>query len=380
MGPLAGIKVIEMVGIGPGPLCAMLLADMGAEVIRIDRPGGESRSGRSAGLLGRNRKSVIVDLKNPAGIATVLRLTKRADALLEGFRPGVMERLGLGPDECLMRNPGLVYGRITGWGQDGPLAQSAGHDINYIALSGALHAIGEKGGRPLAPLNLLGDFAGGAMFLAFGMVCALLEARQSGMGQVIDSSMVEGTAVLTTLFYAMHQAGTWNDERGTNGVDGASHFYNTYETQDGKWIAVGAMESQFYATLVSKIGADPELFKEQNQPDKWPQLKAELARIFKSRTREQWQALLEGGDACFSPVLSLAEAPAHPHNRARGAFIEVEGTVQPAPAPRFSRTRPEVKHGPRPPGTDTVEVLQAWDFSRDEIRALESTGAVVARR
>ena len=292
----------------------------------------------------------------------------------------MMERLGLGPDECLMRNPGLVYGRITGWGQDGPLAQSAGHDINYIALSGALHAIGEKGGRPLAPLNLLGDFAGGAMFLAFGMVCALLEARQSGMGQVIDSSMVEGTAVLTTLFYAMHQAGTWNDERGTNGVDGASHFYNTYETQDGKWIAVGAMESQFYATLVSKIGADPELFKEQNQPDKWPQLKAELARIFKSRTREQWQALLEGGDACFSPVLSLAEAPAHPHNRARGAFIEVEGTVQPAPAPRFSRTRPEVKHGPRPPGTDTVEVLQAWDFSRDEIRALESTGAVVARR
>ena len=380
MGPLAGEKVIEMVGIGPGPLSAMLLADMGAEVIRIDRPGGDQRVARSAALLGRNRKSVVVDLKNPSGIETVLRLMERADALMEGFRPGVMERLGLGPGECLKRNSRLVYGRITGWGQDGPLAMSAGHDINYIALAGALHAIGEKGGKPLAPLNLLGDFAGGGMFLAFGMVCALLEARQSGLGQVIDCSMVEGTALLTTLFFAMHQAGLWKDERGSNGVDGASHFYNTYETQDGKWIAIGAMEPQFYAALIAKIGADPQRFARQNQPDTWPELKAELARIFKTRTRAQWQDLLEGSDACFAPVLSLAEAPGHPHNRARGSFIEVDGTVQPAPAPRFSRTAPEVKHGPRPAGADTEEVLHAWGFGSDEIRDLESAGAVLVRR
>lgn len=380
MGPLAGVKVIEMVGIGPGPLCAMLLADLGAEVIRVDRPGGDQRIARSAALLGRNRKSIIVDLKKPGGVETVLRLLERADALLEGFRPGVMERLGLGPDTCLKRNSRLIYGRMTGWGQDGPLALSPGHDINYIALSGALHAIGEKGGRPIAPLNLLGDFAGGAMFLALGIVCALLEARQTGLGQVIDCSMVEGTAVLTTLFFAMQQAGLWKDERGTNGLDGGSHFYNTYETQDGKWIAIGAMEPQFYATLIEKIGADPQLLALQNQPDKWPALKAELARIFRSRTREQWQEILEGSDACFSPILSLAEAPLHAHNRARGSFIEVDGMVQPAPAPRFSRTPQEVRHGSRLPGADTVAVLQAWDFGNDEILNLESTGAVVARR
>ena len=378
MGPLHGIKVIEMVGLGPGPLCAMMLADMGAEVIRVDRPGGNMFSGARADLLGRNRKSIAVDLKHPDGVATVLRLVARADALLEGFRPGVMERLGLGPDLCLARNRKLIYGRMTGWGQDGPLAQAAGHDINYIALAGALHGIGEKGGKPIPPLNLVGDFGGGGMFLAFGMVCGLLEAQKSGQGQVIDCSMVEGSAVLMGMFYAMHQAGMWKDERGSNMLDGASHYYNTYETADGKWVSVGAMEPQFYATLVRETGADPQLFKNQHDAQAWPQLKAELARIFKTRTRDEWCALLEGGDACFAPVLSLAEAPHHPHNVARGSFIEVDGMLHPAPAPRFSRTRPQVKHGPRPVGADTDQVLADWGFEAAQIARLKTSGAVSA--
>ena len=375
MGPLAGIKVIEMVGLGPGPLCAMLLADMGAEVIRVDRPGGNMFSGE-ADPLGRNRRSLAVDLKHPDGVGTVLRLVEQADALIEGFRPGVMERLGLGPDACLARNQKLVYGRMTGWGQTGPMAQGAGHDINYIALAGALHAIGEQGGRPIPPLNLVGDFGGGGMFLAFGIVCALLEARSSGLGQVIDCSMVEGSAVLMSMFYAMHQAGMWKDERGSNMLDGASHYYNTYETADGKWVSVGAMEPQFYATLIRDTGADPELFRNQHDARAWPQLKTELARIFKTKTRDEWCALLEGGDACFAPVLSLAETPQHPHNVARGSFVEVDGRLQPAPAPRFSRTPPQIRHGARAVGADSEQILAGWGFGADEIARLKAGGAV----
>ena len=380
MGPLKGIKVIEMVGLGPGPLCAMMLADMGAEVIRIDRPGGNLFSGRSADLLGRNRKSVAVDLKKPEGVETVLRLVEQADALLEGFRPGVMERLGLGPDDCLARNPKLIYGRMTGWGQDGPMAQGAGHDINYIALAGALHAIGEAGGKPIPPLNLVGDFGGGGMFLAFGMVCGLLETQKSGQGQVIDCSMVEGTAVLMGMFYAMHQSGMWKDERGSNMLDGASHYYNTYETQDGKWISVGSMEPQFYAELVKLSGANPELFAKQHDASRWPQCKEELARIFKTKTRDEWNDIMEGGDVCYAPVLSLAEAPHHPHNVARETFIEMDGMTQPAPAPKFSRTKPEVQHGPLPAGSNTEEVLAAWGFSAAEIEKLKESGAVGAAK
>ncbi len=376
MGPLHGIKVIEMVGLGPGPLCAMLLADMGAEVIRVDRPGGNLFSGSRADLLGRNRRSLAVDLKHPDGLATVLSLVEQADALIEGFRPGVMERLGLGPDTCRLRNGRLVYGRMTGWGQDGPLAQAAGHDINYIALAGVLHAIGEKGGRPVPPLNLVGDFGGGGMFLAFGIVCALLEARQSGQGQVIDCSMVEGSAVLMGMFYAMQQAGRWQDERGSNMLDGASHFYGTYETADGKWVAVGAIEPQFYATLIRETGADPQLFENQHDADAWPRQRAELARIFKTRTRDAWCALLEGSDACFAPVLSLTEAPQHPHNVARGSFVEVDGMLHPAPAPRFSRTPAQLRHGPRPVGADSQAVLADWGFSAGQIDDLLRSGAV----
>ncbi|WP_372695375.1 CaiB/BaiF CoA transferase family protein [Immundisolibacter sp.] len=378
MGPLHGVEVIEMVGLGPGPLCAMLLADMGAEVIRVDRPGGNLFSGSKSDLLGRNRRSLAVDLKHPDGVATVLRLVERADALIEGFRPGVMERLGLGPDRCLARNGKLIYGRMTGWGQDGPLAQAAGHDINYIALAGVLHAIGEQGGRPVPPLNLVGDFGGGGMFLAFGIVCALLEAQRSGLGQVIDCSMVEGSAVLMGMFYAMQQAGRWQDERGRNMLDGASHFYGTYETADGKWVAVGAIEPQFYATLIRETDADPQLFENQHDADAWPRQRAELARIFRTKTRDAWCALLEGSDACFAPVLSLTEAPQHPHNVARGSFVEVDGMLHPGPAPRFSRTPAQVRHGPRPVGADSEAVLADWGFDAQQIRNLLRSGAVTA--
>lgn len=378
MGPLHGIKVIEMVGLGPGPLCAMLLADMGAEVIRIDRPGGSAFRSVGADFLGRNRRSLVVDLKHPDGVAAVLSLVEQADALIEGYRPGVMERLGLGPDTCRQRNRRLVYGRMTGWGQDGPLAQAAGHDINYIALAGVLHAIGEKGGRPVPPLNLVGDFGGGGMFLAFGIVCALLEARRSGQGQVIDCSMVEGSALLMGMFYALHQAGRWQDARGSNLLDGAAPYYTTYETADGKWVAVGAIEPQFYATLIRATGADPQLFENRHDPAAWPRQRAELARIFKTRTRDAWCALLEGSDACFAPVLSLAEAPQHPHNVARGSFIEVDGALHPAPAPRFSRTPAQVRHGPRPAGADSEAVLADWGFSAERIAQLLRRGAVTA--
>ena len=378
MGPLTGYKVIEMVGLGPGPFCAMMLADMGAEVIRVDKIGGNFLVSRPKDVLGRGRPSLAVNLKDPKGVETVLELVEQADALIEGFRPGVMERLGLGPDECLARNPKLVYGRMTGWGQEGPMAQAAGHDINYIALGGALHAIGRKGEKPVPPLNLVGDFGGGGMFLAYGIVCALLESQKSGEGQVVDAAMVDGTATLTGMFFSMQQTGMWNDERGTNMLDTGSHYYDTYETSDGKWISLGSMEPQFYAELLEKTGVDPALFTPQHDASKWDACRAELERVFKTKTRDQWCEIMEGTDVCFAPVLSLAEAPYHPHMEARNTFIDVDGIKQPAPAPRFSRTPGEVSHGTHPPGVDSVEVLSNWGFSAERIAALQTDGVIPA--
>jgi len=376
VGPLQGIRVIELAGIGPGPFCGMMLSDMGAEVVRIDRL---SRStNRPKDVLARNRRSIAVDLKHPKGIDTVLRLVASADGLFEGFRPGVTERLGLGPDVCLERNPKLVYGRMTGWGQEGPLAHAAGHDINYIALTGALHAIGRPGERPVPPLNLVGDFGGGGMLLAFGMVCGFLEAQRTGKGQVIDAAMVDGAAALMAMFYTFGAAGGFTDKRGTNLLDGGAHFYDTYETGDGRYICVGSIEPQFYALLVEKAGLDTKEFAAQMDAKRWPAYKETLTRVFKQKTQAQWCEIMEGTDVCFAPVLSVFEAPSHPHNRARGTFVEVDGVVQPAPAPRFSRTRPEIAHGARRPGEDTESVLVDYGFSNDEVRSLRSEGVIPA--
>ncbi len=376
MGPLSGFRIIELAGIGPGPFCGMMLSDMGAEVIRIDRPG--AAAGRTPDVLVRNRRSVAVDLKKPEGVETVLRLVETADALLEGFRPGVTERLGLGPDECLARNPKLVYGRMTGWGQDGPLAQAAGHDINYIGLSGALHAIGRPGEKPVPPLNLVGDFGGGGMLLAFGLVCGMLEAQKSGKGQVVDAAMVDGAATLMAMFFSMSAAGVFKDQRGTNMLDGGAHFYDTYETRDGKYVCIGSIEPQFYALLVEKAGLDKERFAPQMDASQWPDLKRELTEVFKSKTRDEWCGIMEGTDVCFAPVLSIFEAPDHPHNKARGTFVELDGVVQPAPAPRFSRTAPAISHSAPPPGRDSAAVLSACGFSDEEIAGLREKGVIPA--
>ena len=373
MGPLSGLRVIELAGIGPGPFCGMMLSDMGAEVIRVDRP-APARSSRPPDILARNRRSIVIDLKTPEGVDIVLRLCESADALFEGFRPGVTERLGLGPQQCMARNERLVYGRMTGWGQDGPLAQAAGHDINYIGLTGVLHAIGERGGKPVPPLNLIGDFGGGGMLLAFGLVCGILEARRSGKGQVIDAAMVDGSAALMAAFFSMGKYFT--DRRGTNMLDGGAHFYGTYETKDGKHVAVGAIEPQFYALLVEKSDVDPDRFRKQMDAGEWPGLKEDLAAAFKTRTRDEWCEIMEGTDVCFAPVLSMFEAPEHPHNKARATFVDVDGIVQPAPAPRFSRTRPGVSHGPRRPGEDSLAVLFDAGFSEIEIRALQEKRVV----
>ena len=339
MGPLAGIKVVELAGIGPGPMCAMLLADLGATVLRIDRPEpsdlGIARPLRYDLLL-RGRRSLALDLKRPEGKALALRLIERADALIEGFRPGVTERLGLGPDDCLARNPRLVYGRVTGWGQEGPLAHAAGHDINYIALVGALHAFGRRGQPPTPPLNLLGDFAGGALYLALGLVCGILEARRSGEGQVVDAAMVDGTASLMTAFHGMVAAGLGRHERGTNFNDTGAHFYEAYECADGRWISVAAIEGKFYAELLRRLDIDPATMPPQMDRERWPEAKTRLAALFKTRTREEWCSLLEGTDACFAPVLSLAEAAAHPHNKARGVYrLGPDGELEAPGAPRF---------------------------------------------
>jgi len=378
LGPLEGVKVVEIAGIGPGPFCAMMLADMGAEVVRIDR--AQSVTGlignASADLMNRGRRSVGVDLKNPEGVETVLRLVERADALIEGFRPGVTERLGIGPDVCLERNPKLVYGRMTGWGQDGPMAQAAGHDINYISLAGALEPIGRSGEPPLPPLNLVGDFGGGGLLLAYGIVCGVLAAQRSGVGQVVDAAMVDGAAVLMTFIHGLRAMGFWQDGRGTNLLDTGAWFYEVYETADHKYVSVGSLEPQFYAELLRLTGLDQEELPAQMDRESWSGMKQRLAQVFKAKTRDEWCEIMEGTDVCFAPVLSISEAPEHPHNRARGTFVEVEGVVQPGPAPRFSGTPAEIQGPPPLPGQHTEDVLLDWGFSSDEVGKLQQTGAV----
>src|SRR5215213_9253864 len=368
MGPLQGTKVVELAGIGPGPFCAMLLADLGAEVLAVDRPEAE-RPGWPA-LFGRGRQRVAVDLKHPDGPGLVLDLVAGAGALVEGFRPGVAERLGIGPEACLARNPRLVYGRVTGWGQDGPLAGAAGHDIDYIALAGALHPIGPAAGPPVPPLNLLGDFGGGGMLLALGVVAALLEAARSGQGQVVDAAMADGAALLTTQLHELLAAGLWTDRRGANLLDGAAPFYTVYETADGRHLAVGALEPQFWAELLERVGLATEALPGQHDRAGWPLLRGRLAAVFRTRTREEWCRLLEGTDACVAPVLSLLEAPAHPHNRARATFVDVGGSLQPAPAPRFSRTPCATPEPPPAPGKDDARALAAWGLDPEKLARL----------
>jgi alpha-methylacyl-CoA racemase len=379
-GPLTGLRIVELAGIGPGPFCAMVLADFGAEVVRVDRAdsvkGGDPASPPPL-VFNRGRRSVGVDLKHPDGVAAVLRMVDQADALVEGFRPGVTERLGLGPDVCLARNPRLVYGRMTGWGQDGPYAPTAGHDINYIALAGALHPIGRHGERPVPPLNLIGDFGGGGMLVALGICAALVEAGRSGRGQVIDAAMVDGAALLTTMIHGFLAMGMWTDERGSNSLDGAAHYYDTYETSDGRYVSVGSIEPQFYAELLRLTGLtdDPD-FAQPADRSQWGALKERLAAVFKTRTRAEWCELMEGTDVCFAPVLSLTEAPRHPHNVTRETFVDVAGICQPAPAPRFSRTPAAIQRPPAHNGQHTDEVLADWGFTPAEIDGLREAGAV----
>jgi alpha-methylacyl-CoA racemase len=379
MGPLAGYKIIELAGIGPGPFAAMMLADLGAEVVRVDRnqnAGLGDQDTPPADLLNRGRRSIAVDLKHPEGIETVLALVDQADALIEGFRPGVTERLGLGPDVCLERRPSLVYGRITGWGQDGPYSHTAGHDINYIALAGALESIGRRGGPPSVPLNLVGDFGGGGMLMALGICAGLLEAAKSGRGQVVDAAMVDGAALLMTMFHSFRAMGILDPERGTNMLDSGAHFYDVYETADGKFVSIGSIEPQFYAELLAKTGLDAEELPWQHDKSHWPALKEKLAAVFRTRTRDQWCEVMEGSDVCFAPVLTLVEAPEHPHNVHRSTFTEVAGVVQPAPAPRFSRTPPEIQSPPPHAGQHTDEILADWGVDPDRIAKLRATGAI----
>jgi alpha-methylacyl-CoA racemase len=358
----------------------MLLADAGADVVRVDRvDAGPSVAGVGPlDVVGRGRRSVAVDLKRPEGVEVVLRLAGRADVVFEGFRPGVAERLGVGPEPCLARNPALVYGRMTGWGQDGPLAQAAGHDIDYIALAGALHLVGRPGEPPPPPVNVVGDYGGGGMLLAFGVVCAVLEARRTGRGQVVDAAIVDGTALLTALFHGLRAAGRWTDARGAHLLDGGAPFYRTYECADGRWLAVGALEPKFSGELLDRLGVGPddELRRRWYDAAAWPELHARMAELFRTRTRDEWCALLEGTDACVAPVLTLGEAPGHPHNVARGTFTEVAGVVQPSPAPRFSET-PGVIAGPAPePGRDTDAILRECGYADSEVTELRSAGVV----
>lgn len=378
MGPLAGIKVVEFAGIGPGPFCCMLLADLGATVLRIDRtePSGLGlNKPPQFDLLLRGRRRIALDLKSPQGVERALTLVARADALVEGFRPGVMERLGLGPDICLARNPRIVYGRMTGWGQSGPLAQAAGHDLNYIALTGVLNAIGPKA-KPMPPLNVVGDMGGGAMFLAVGLLAAILEARGSGKGQVVDVAMSEGAAYLALGTFGLAAVGEFVNERESNILDGGAHFYGCYETKDGKFVSIAALEEKFYALLLKTLGLDPTTLPAQMDKAQWPAMRERFAAIFREKTRDEWCAIMEGSDICFAPVLSFAEAADHPHNKARGAYVDIDGIVQPAPAPKFSRTPASVKHGPPVYGAQTEETLARWGFSSSEIAALSAAKAI----
>jgi alpha-methylacyl-CoA racemase len=356
-GPLSGLKIVEFAGIGPGPFCGMLLSDLGADVVRIDRIG--ARGGAKTDVTSRGRRSVALDLKDPAAVETALSLMDQADAVFEGFRPGVMERLGLGPDVALKRNPKLVFGRMTGWGQFGPYAQAAGHDINYIAIVGALHAIGGDD-KPVPPLNLVGDFGGGALYLAFGLLAGVIHARATGQGQVVDCAMTDGAASLMSMFYGMAASGVWADQRRSNLLDGAAHFYDTYECSCGRFIALGSIEPQFYALLLEKAGLDDPAFKAQMDRAAWPDLKTKLQAAIKSKSRDEWCAIMDATDVCFAPVLSLAEAPSHPHNVARQTFVEVDGVTQPAPAPRFSATPGAVQGPPPAIGAHTDDVLADW--------------------
>jgi alpha-methylacyl-CoA racemase len=377
-GPLTGVRVVELAGIGPGPFAAMMLADLGADVIRLDRVAGGGFGAFPGDPLNRNRRSLAVDLKSPAGREVVLTLLAGADALIEGFRPGVTERLGLGPDECLAANPRLVYGRMTGWGQDGPLARTAGHDIDYLALTGALHGIGRAGERPVPPMNLLGDFGGGGMMLALGVVSALYAVRAGAAGQVVDAAIVDGVSVLATQIQALRQVGMWQDPRGVNLLDGGAPFYDTYECADGRYVAVGALEPQFYAELVRLTGfpLDGDAAPDRNDPANWPALRAAWARLFRTRTRDEWEELLAGSDACVAPVLDWAEAPRHPHLAARGVHVEHDGVAQPAPAPRFSATPTSVRRPAPQPGEHTDELLAEAGFDADRIAALRAAGTV----
>jgi alpha-methylacyl-CoA racemase len=373
MGPLQGIRLLEIAGIGPGPYCAMVLADMGAEVVRVVRPGPGGYGDRpSYDLLSRGRRSICVDLKRPKGIDTVLRLCERADGLFEGFRPGVMERLGLGPDVCLARNSRLVYGRMTGFGQDGPLAQAAGHDINYIALAGVLHAFGRQGQAPVPPLNLVGDFGGGGMLLGFGIACALLHAQKTGQGQVVDAAMVEGASLLAAMFSGFLAAGRWSEERGANILDTGAPWYDCYETRDGRFVAIGAIEAKFFEELLQRLQLSG--LPSQNDRARWPEMREAFARTFKSKTRDEWCTVFEGSDACFAPVLTFAEAKRHPHNQARAGYVSVANVEQPAPAPRFSATPAVVRRDPPERGAGGRAALADWGFAVADVERLHNAG------
>ena len=376
-GALAGIRIIEIAGIGPGPFAAMMLADHGADVIRVERPGPAGMFDPTKDALNRSRRSIGVDLKKEAGADLVRRLAAGADGLIEGFRPGVMERLGLGPDRLLADNPRLVYGRMTGWGQEGPLASAAGHDINYIALAGNLHGYGRAESNPTPAINAVGDFGGGGMLLAFGMLAGLLHAQRGGHGQVIDAAMIDGAALLHTMTWSFRAMGLWQDRRGANYLDGAAHFYDTYETADGRFVSIGAIEPQFYERLwrALDLEGDPD-FADQFDRSRWPEMKARLAAIFRTRTRDQWCELLEPLDLCFAPVLSMEEAPGHPHNRARAAFVESGGVTQPAPAPRFSATPAARPSPPNTPGAHTREILAELGLAPEEVHRLDEDRAI----
>ena len=377
MGPLAGLRVIEFEAIGPGPFAGMMLADMGADVLLVDRAAGSGlgmASERRSDVMLRGRRSVTLDLKTPGGVEAALQLADKADALIEGFRPGVMERLGLGPEVLLARNSKLVYGRVTGWGQTGPLAARAGHDINYIALAGVLGAIGRAGEAPVPPLNLVGDFGGGGMLLAFGIACGVIEARASGRGQVIDAAMVEGAGLLTTMFAGMRAAGAWRDERGVNPLDSGAPWYDSYATSDGLYVAIGAIEPKFYAQLIERLGLDAAALPRQDDRARWPALRERFATAFRGKTREQWCAVFEGSDACFAPALDFTEAASHAHLRARRSHLVVAGVEQPAPAPLFSRTPGTVRHGPPERGEQGRDALADWGFDGAAVERLAALG------
>jgi alpha-methylacyl-CoA racemase len=372
-GPLTGLKIVEFAGIGPGPFCGMLLSDLGADVVRIDRK-GQGR-GAPSDITSRGRRSVALDLKKPEAVEACLKLMDAADAVIEGFRPGVMERLGLGPEVALKRNPKLVFGRMTGWGQTGPYAQAAGHDMNYIAITGALHAIGTSE-KPIPPLNLVGDFGGGALYLAFGLMAGVIQARETGQGQVIDCAMSDGAASLMAMFYGFKAAGIWKEERRSNLLDGGAHFYDTYQCSDGKWVSIGSIEPQFYALLLEKTGINDPEFQKQHDRSAWPALRQKLANVIAQKTQAEWTEIMGGTDVCFAPVLDLDDAPKHPHNAARETFVDLGGVIQPAPAPRFSATPGKIQGPPPSIGAHDREALSDWGFSDTEIGALQGAGAL----